>query len=114
MNPSNPTLLFQLGLLSYENKNYDVAAQALGAAVQAQPNYANAKYFLGLSLVRLNKIADAVQQFTDLSKVAPDSKEVAFILSNLKAGKSPFADAQPPITANPEKRASLPIKEKTK
>ncbi len=114
INPQNSVLLFQLGLLQYNNKDYASAAKSLESALKIQPDYANAQYFLGLSYVRLNNMADAVAQFTTLAKNNPDNQEVAFILENLQAGNSPFADAKPPVTPTPEKRSSLPIKEKKK
>jgi len=113
LNPQNPVLFFQLGLLRYNNRNYSGAAQALEKAVQLQPNYANAQYFLGLSYTRLGKNADAITQFESLTETNPENQEVAFILSNLRAGKSPFSDAEPPVTP-PEKRSSLPVKEKSR
>jgi len=112
LNPQNPVLFFQLGLLEYENKAYDAAAQAFAQALKLQPDYANAQYFLGLSDARLGRNGDAIAQFQNLALNNPDNQEVAFILSNLKEGKSPFADAQPPITPTPEKRPALPIKQK--
>ncbi len=114
INPQSPVLQFQLGILQYNNKDYAAAAKALESAVAVQPDYANAQYFLGLSYVRLNKLDAAIAQFTNLAKSNPDNQEVAFILANLQEGKSPFADAQPPVTPTPEKRSSLPIKEKKK
>lgn len=112
INPQNPVLLFQLGLLQYNNKDYANAAKALEVAVQTQPDYANAQYFLGLTYVRLNNIQGAISQFQSLAKSNPDNQEIALILKNLQEGKSPFADAKPPVTPNPEKRPSLPINEK--
>ena len=112
LSPSNPAIFFELGLLQYTNKDYTDAAQALSESVRLQPDYANAQYFLGLSYVRLNRISDAIAQFQQLSKTNSENKEVAFILTNLMAGKSPFADAKPPVTPAPEKRSSLPIKPK--
>lgn len=111
ISPNSPQLFFQLGLLQYNAKDYAGAASSFESSVKLQSDYANAKYFLGLSYVRLNKISDAITQFEDLTKANPDSQEIAFILTNLRAGKSPFADAKPPVTASPEKRANLPIKE---
>ncbi len=114
LQPSNPLLFFQLGILEYNNQNYSIAEQALTKAVQLQPNYANAKYFLGLAAARNNDIATAVAQFDDLSKSNPDSQEVAAILNNLRAGKSPFATqtaSSQPSTA-PDKKLTLPLKEK--
>lgn len=114
INPKNAVVLFQLGLLHFNNKDYVNSANALEKAVEIQPDYANAKYFLGLAYVRINKISDALKQFAELAISNPDNEEVKFILSNLQQGKSPFIDAQPPITPTPEKRPSLPIKEKKK
>lgn len=112
INPQNPIIWFQLGLLQYNNKDYSAAAKAMESALAIQADYANVQYFLGLSYVRLNRMGDAVAQFERLAATNPDNQEVAFILTNLRAGKSPFADAQPPVTPNPEKRPSLPIKQK--
>ena len=44
-------------------------------------------------------------------KSNPDNKEVALILSNLQAGKDPFANAQPPIDDAPQKRSTPPVKD---
>ncbi len=112
LNPQQSILFFQLGLLHYNNKDYVAAAKALETALTLQLDYANAQYFLGLSYVRLNNISGAIEQFNKLAQSNPDNQEVAFILSNLRAGRSPFADAKPPVTPTPEKRSSLPIKEK--
>ena len=76
------------------------------------PGYANARYFLGLSYEKLGRVKDAISQFTELKITNPDNKEVSLILSNLKAGRAPFANATPPIDNKPEKRSSLPIDEK--
>jgi tetratricopeptide (TPR) repeat protein len=112
LNPQSPILFFQLGLLRYENKGYAAAAEAFTQAIKLQPDYANAQYFLGLSDARLGRNGEAIAQFQNLAASNPDNQEVAFILGNLRVGKSPFADAQPPITPTPEKRPTLPIKQK--
>ncbi len=112
INPSNPLIFFQLGLLYYNDKNYEGAIESFNKAIELNGDYANARYFLGLSYVRMSNIPGAVEQFEELARTNPDSQEVALILSNLKEGKSPFADAQPPIDSKPEKRKTLPVKEK--
>ncbi len=111
LNPKEPVLFFQLGLLQYNDKNYSEAAGALSKAVELNGQYANARYFLGLSYARLGKNEDAIKQFVELTKTNPDNEEVKFILSNLQTGKSPFQDVQPPIDSKPEKRKTLPISE---
>jgi tetratricopeptide (TPR) repeat protein/O-antigen ligase len=113
LNPTEPLLYFQLGLLAYNDKNYSLAGQAFQKAVDLNGQYANARYFLGLSYARLGKNAEAIAQFEELAKTNPDNQEVMFILGNLKEGKSPFADAQPPIDSKPEKRKTLPVTEKS-
>ena len=110
INPTNPLLFFQLGLLHYNDKNYTKAVDVLNQAIRLDNSYANARYFLGLSYARLGKTADAIIQFENLAETNPDNAEVALILSNLKSGKSAFADATPPIDNKPEARKTLPIK----
>lgn len=102
----------QLGLLRYNAKDYSGALLAFEQALKYQSDYANAKYFLGLSAARMNDSAKAIAVFEDLSKSNPDNEEIALILSNLQRGRSIFSDAKPPVTATPEKRSSLPLKEK--
>jgi len=112
LNDSNPLLYFQLGLLQYMSGDYAGAAPTLAQAVKLQPDYANAEYFLGLSYARLNRLPDAAAQFQALAVTNPDNQEVALILANLRAGKSPFVGATPPASTAPEKRSSPPIPEK--
>jgi tetratricopeptide (TPR) repeat protein len=110
--PNNSAVFFQLGLLKYNTQDYAGAIDAFTQSLKITPDYANSKYFLGLSLVLTQKVPDAIQIFEELKKTNPDSKEVEFILSNLKAGKSPFANAQAPIDSKPESRQTPPVKEK--
>ena len=112
-NPQNSLLYFQLGLLQYNDKNYQAAVDALQNAVKINDQYANARYFLGLAYARLGKNQDAIIQFENLASTNPDNQEVATILANLKAGRSPFTDVVPPSDAKPEKRSTLPVKEKS-
>ncbi len=113
INPNDPLLFFQLGFLHYNDKNYSAAVEALSKAVSLNDQYANARYFLGLSYARLGRNIDAIPQFDKLLEANPDNQEVQFILSNLQAGKSPFADVKPPVDNKPEQRKTLPVKEKT-
>lgn len=111
INPNNPQIFFQLGFLYYNDKNYQSANEAFNKAIELDPEYANARYFLGLSYARLGRTSDAVAQFEILARTNPENQEVALILSNLRSGKSPFTDAEPPVDSKPEKRKSLPVKE---
>lgn len=107
--PGVAPIWFQLGLLYYSAGDAEKAAAALEQAVNIQKDYANAKYFLGLSYAVLKKNAEAIQQFQDLAKSNPESEEVKLILSNLQAGKDPFDGAKPPVTSNPQNRPTAPL-----
>lgn len=111
INPSDPLLAFHLGLLYYTDKQYSLAVGALSNAIELEPSYANAQYFLGLAYYYQNKRAEAIEQFMKITISNPQSQEASLILANLKAGKSPFANTNPPITSEPEKRTSLPLKD---
>jgi tetratricopeptide (TPR) repeat protein len=112
LNPQNAVLWFQNGLLRYNAKDFAGASEALGLAVKYQPDYANAKYFLGLSEARQGKTANAITIFEELTQANKDNQELALILANLRSGRGIFTDAKPPVTPTPEKRATLPLKEK--
>lgn len=109
--PTNPAIFFQLGLLQYNAADYKEAIGSFVQSLNLAPDYANSKYFLGLSLVLTGDVPNAIKIFEDLKATNPESQEVEFILTNLKAGKSPFTNAQPPITNAPEKRQNPPVKE---
>lgn len=110
LNPQNSLLLFQLGILNYNNKDYKGSAEAFAEAIKLQPDYANARYFLGLSFARLNDNAKAIAQFEELIKTNPDNREISEIFTSLKNGKSIFIDQKSKVA--PEKRSNLPVKEK--
>ncbi|HUD02937.1 MAG TPA: tetratricopeptide repeat protein [Candidatus Paceibacterota bacterium] len=107
--PGDAPIWFELGLLYYSSGDATHAEQALQQAVTIQPDYANAKYFLGLSDYILKDNADAIKQFQDLAASNPGNTEVTLILSNLQAGKDPFAGAQPPVTSTPQNRTTAPV-----
>lgn len=108
INPTDPGIFFQLGLLKYNVQDFKGAINALQKATKLTPDYANAKYFLGLSYEITGQHEKAIEQFVQLKVTNPDSKEVDTILSNLKAGKHIFTDTQ---NSKPEKGKSLPVKE---
>ena len=104
LNPQNPALVFTLGVLEYNTKNYNNAVIALERAVILQPYYSDAKYFLGLTYYNLDRTNDAIIQFKDLQILNPDSAEIKAILGNLESGATPFAGFRnaPTIQENAE------------
>jgi len=111
LSPNEVAGFFELGLLKYHNSDFRGASVAFERAVTLVSDYANARYFLGLSYNRLNRDADAIVQFENILRSNPDNTEVRLILSNLQAGREPFQDVIPPIDNEPENRDELPISE---
>jgi len=116
MTPNNPVAFFQLGILRYSQENYAQAASALERAVALNEQYANARYFLGLSYFWLDRADDAIEQFEFVQASNPDNEEVASILSNMRAGENPFGGGPvqiPPEEPSPDitELESLPIEE---
>ena len=107
MSPQNAGLYFQLGILYFNLPDYTKASQALAQAVQIIPDYANARYFLGLSLARTGDKAGATAQFEAIQKTNPDNAEIKSVLANLKAGKDPLSGLGKDV--QPSNRQTLPV-----
>jgi len=113
IDPNNAGLYFQLGLLRYNNGSFAKAAEAFEQATVLVPEFSNAKYFLGLSYYQLDRAKDAEKQFAELKDLNPNNEEVASILDNLRSGKSPFSNTEPPLDDKPEDRVELPLSEES-
>ena len=92
LKPDYTDALFEAGVISYDAKNYQTAAQAFESVLKISTAYANAEYYLGLTFVRANDTTDAITVFTDLAKSYPQNTTVATILTDLKNGVSIFSD----------------------
>ncbi len=113
LSPNNAGAFFQLGILYYQDKNYNGAKSAFKRAVGINPNYSNARYFLGLIYDKDGSVKKAIEQFKKIEKLNPDNKEVKLILKNLNSGKKALDGISPP-KKSPEKRGQPPINEKPK
>ena len=92
--PNNPGIYFELGVLKYSNRDYLGAANALKMALASASDYANAQYYLGLSLTRLGQLDEALKQFEALAVTNPDNDLIESIIKELKAGKTTFLSSQ--------------------
>jgi len=111
--PGVAPIWFQLGLLYYAGGDTKDAIPALEQALKIQGDYANAKYFLGLSYYGQNRQVEALQLFQDLAKSNPDNAEVAQIIANMQAGKTPLDGIAPSSqpTTNVQTRPAAPIEQ---
>ncbi|MFH1472879.1 MAG: tetratricopeptide repeat protein [bacterium] len=108
LSPNNAGIFLQLGLLKYTDKDWVGARDALNRALVIIPDYANAKYYLGLTLDKLGQNDKAVLLFQDLAKTNPDNQEVAQILDNLENGKDPLLNL-PSSASNLNQREEPPV-----
>ncbi len=106
--PKDIGIIFQLGVMYYQNRQYGNAEEAFGYAVSINPDYSNAKYFLGLLLDRRGEKESAIKQFEQIAKLNSDNQEVKQILENLRAGRGALSNVSPP---EPQDRKDAPISE---
>ncbi|MEK7085023.1 MAG: tetratricopeptide repeat protein, partial [Patescibacteria group bacterium] len=99
--PDDIGILFQLGMLYYQQNRYREARQILERAVHINTNYSNARYFLGLIYASEGERTRAVEQFELIQALNPDNREIKTILANLQNGREPLAGiTPPPLTRN--------------
>ncbi|PYM07797.1 MAG: hypothetical protein DMD82_04640 [Candidatus Rokuibacteriota bacterium] len=68
------------GILDYDDKNYAAALAAFERAVELDPEDPNARYFLGLTLIALDRSEEAVTQLSRGLALAKDDLDIAFAL----------------------------------
>jgi Flp pilus assembly protein TadD/O-antigen ligase len=98
VDPNNPYLYLQKGNIylnesvnpanaSQKNQFLDKAKEQLEKAVTLNPNYSDALYFLGLTYESLGQKNNAISAFTRIQQLNPTDKNIAKIISDLKASK---------------------------
>lgn len=108
--PRDAGLHYQRGLLLYSQQAYTESRDALQKSVELQPRFANAKYFLGLTLAQLGDINGAIAQFEEVKKIdEASSGSVDPILANLRAGRPPLAN----VNTTPDSTLEEPVEEVT-
>lgn len=107
--PNDPTVLFQVGILSSATGNQQAAIAALARAVQLNPQYANARFYLAVAYADTKDNANALAQLQAIAALSDDNaKAVQPYIDQLQAGKNPFpvsklgalGAGQPPVTDN--------------
>ena len=85
--PGAPEVLVDLGRLYYQKESYTEAKENFQAALNLNPNYANARYLLGLVLDAENDKEAALEQFEKIKENNPDNELLDQIINNLKTGQ---------------------------
>jgi tetratricopeptide (TPR) repeat protein len=104
--PGVPSIWFQLGLLYLVGGDAKDAIPPLEQALVLVPDYANAKYYLGLAYYAEKRPQDAIKKFEELQAANQGNAELDAILANMRAGK-PALEGLTPTTS----RESAPINE---
>ncbi len=93
-------LAFQLGVLYYNQPEVEdhlkKAEKELKRALELDPDYSNAIYFLGLVYDQQGKKDEAVEQFEKLAQLNPENEFISNILLNLKQGKPALTEQEVP------------------
>jgi len=124
LDPNNPYSLTQKGIVYFQNKDYQNAKIALDQALNLKADYSNALYFNGLVYDQLGQKTKAVENFTALLQLNPDSKtDIQKIIDNLNAGRpaldglvqqAPAVEAPPATTPDQAANPTDKTPEKTK
>ncbi|PIZ89699.1 MAG: hypothetical protein COX89_00125, partial [Candidatus Nealsonbacteria bacterium CG_4_10_14_0_2_um_filter_37_10] len=74
-------MAFQLGLIYYNDEQFNKAKAEFERAILLDPNYSNARYFLGLIYDREENKKEAISQFERIEQFNPENQEVKKILA---------------------------------
>jgi tetratricopeptide (TPR) repeat protein len=89
--PNEPSVLFQVGLLRSGTGDINGAVTALARAVEINPQYANARFFLAAMYSIQGKYPQALEQMRAVAAFSPENAAaVAPDAALLEAGKNPF------------------------
>lgn len=103
LDPLNPASQVALGNVYMKLKQYDIAASYFAQAVSLKPDYALARFDLGLAYKKMGKLKEATEQMqTTLSLLPPDSadaKQVQIELTGLQNEST--SSAKPQTTPAP-------------
>ncbi len=110
-NPLDAGVAFQLGFLYYDNNQFDQARTELERAVALSPDYANARYFLGLVYDKKGMESEALEQFKKIEELNKDNQEIKQIIKNLESGRGALDSIVPPAPP-PESRSSTPVSDR--
>jgi putative inorganic carbon (HCO3(-)) transporter len=106
--PQDKGIAFQLGVLYYRAERYRQAGAEFVRAVIIDPDYANARYFLGLLYDQAGDKESALDQFERIAKLNPDNEHIKDVIENLKTGRPALGS---PDLGPPEQPEDIPIKE---
>lgn len=107
--PNDQNVLFQVGLLRIGTGDTAGAAQVLARAIELNPQYANARFFLAVALANRGQFPEAVVQLEAIAALSPENAQaVAADLATLRANRNPFTAARQGQLGIPQTRVTEP------
>lgn len=88
LEPNNPSLYYQLGVLYSANADIESALAAFEQAVLLDQNFANARYFLAFAYLEQGRRSDAVEQLKIVANLNPDNVDLPGLISQVEQGES--------------------------
>lgn len=89
--PKDPNVLFQLGVLQAATGLYAGSAISLEEAVSANPQFANARYFLAAVYAKQSNLEKSIEQLVEVSKLSSENAAIVEpLIADLEDGKNPF------------------------
>jgi tetratricopeptide (TPR) repeat protein len=85
--PNNPTRYFQLGVLLATKKDLTDATLAFQEAIRLDNNYANARYFLALTYLDMNKKDEALSELKIIETTNSENHQLKDLISSIETGK---------------------------
>lgn len=85
--PSDSSIAFQLAVLYYRSEMFKEAQAEFIRAIGIDPNFSNARYFLGLLYDWEGNKQLALEQFNKIAELNKDNQEIQTIISNINTGK---------------------------
>ena len=86
LEPNNPTRYFQLGVLLATTNNLPAAVSAFETAILLDTNYANARYFLALAYLDLERPEDALAQLKIVEASNQENTSLKTLIGEVESG----------------------------
>lgn len=89
--PNDPVIQFQVGILRSATGNTAGAIDSLSQAVRLNPQYANARFFLGVMYAVSGRYPEATAELEAVAAMSPENaRAVEADLAAVRAGRNPF------------------------
>lgn len=99
LEPQNPARYYQLGVLYSSVENTEASIAAFAEAVRLNPEFANARYFLALSLFQNGNQEESLAQLRIVLEANPDNEELAATIAAIESGEVVATDNRAPVEA---------------